>query len=314
MFTLIPASTDVIIYTPKYEGALLESEPTAYSVTVYDYNGNEVTFNSAPVWNATDKTIELPVVSTDIGRELLHTVLTFQYEWTYDSQTLTDIERGVVSNPNYGDLVSTLRRKLKDTGEINTDDFPGDGTTEVFNTEYYPLKVLSEMVLVDNVRVSTPVDYTINYDGGLIAFTNPPAEGSTVRVTYVSYEYGDFSLEEYLSDAVAETNQLIASSISQTEPVVLGSVKNLVVLLAQRSVYTDEMMEAATTAFSWREEEKTIDKRFIANQYKASLELLNDLIDREVKTINQLANSGAVLSGGQTPLGASEIDWTAANA
>jgi hypothetical protein len=298
VITLIPESTDLIIYTPKVNGAALSAAPNPFSVVVTDEAGNEFTFTNQEQWNATSKTIEISVEDDDISTDYLNTVLTFEYRWEYDSQSYRDIERALVVNPNYESLIVALRRKLGDSGDRNTDTFVVDGSGLTFYLTSKPIKGLSETVFLDGVT-EPPSSYIVNYGAGVLTFD---ASGyslsgtSIVEVRYTSYTYSDVELEGYLMDAIDEFNDAVGTSYSNSAPSLDRASTRLVLLMATRSIYRDKLRSFGGSVISWRDEEKSVTR---AN-HAATLEMVRSYghdIDKELMSFG----NPIVLSGGLVP-------------
>ena len=60
----------------------------------------------------------------------------------------------------------------------------GDGTTVAFNLRRQTILPSSEVIHLDGMPAVRGVDYTINYDLGLVTFTKPPTNGTTIEAEY----------------------------------------------------------------------------------------------------------------------------------
>jgi len=85
----------------------------------------------------------------------------WQFSLTYDPDVL------------HGDYINT------------TDTWQGDGSTKIFNATRAPVVQDSEKVYVNQVLMTKPANYTIDYSAGKITFTIVPSPGVEVKAIYL---------------------------------------------------------------------------------------------------------------------------------
>src|SRR6267378_2681117 len=83
------------------------------------------------------------------------------------------------------DLISKVRRSLRDWPKIRIDTGTGDGVTTVFDLgKDIAVQSGSDVVLVAAALKVRGVDYVIDYDANQITFTVAPALGAAIKITY----------------------------------------------------------------------------------------------------------------------------------
>lgn len=307
MNTLFADSTNQLLYAPSV--GELSSAPV---VTATDLYGNPLALSGDPEWSSDDSAYKLVLAHTEITSTYLGQTLRFEWEWTHDSQVLTDVEIVVVVENGLGGLIPTLRRKLKDTGDIQTYDFILDGISTAYVLPHRAVKPGSQLVIVNQETLDESA-YGFDYGAGRIVFSEAHTAQDSARIIYVKNYYTDWELNEYLVDAIKVVNSILSTSYSTTDPAFSNNEDMLVTLIALREVYQDEMAASAGVSFDWRDEEKQMNKGRIVSNYKDAIALLEEKIRQMLREI-YMTGVGASLSGGGVPITFDAIDWTTLNA
>jgi hypothetical protein len=296
-------STNRVEYYPSVSGAL----PSAPTLTVTDGGGNAVTIADNPSWDGDILAYVVAVAANEVSPSKVGETWTFVWTWTHDGDTLRDVEWGFVVNTGFEELTPVLRRKLRDTQKTSHEYFVGDGVSTVFNFIHYPVTPGSELILVSGAPV--PISgYVLDYKQGILTLSGTPANGADVSASFNSTIYTDAELEEHLSSAVANYNSIMGTTYSTTTPVLPAHDRSIVIMLALRDVYIEEMLSSAGNSILWRDEEKTVDKKAVTSSYKDAISLLEERIRLALRE-TALGQGGAVRSGGTVPVSFDSIDW-----
>ena len=103
------------------------------------------------------------------------------------------------------DLVSRVRLDLGDMPKQFNYTSTGDGTNKDFDLKYKPVEPTTLLVTVNNVVKTTPTDYTLEKDLGIIHFVTAPANALAVKVTGTAYRYfSDSDIERFVNTAVEQ--------------------------------------------------------------------------------------------------------------
>jgi hypothetical protein len=312
MVTLYANSVNTILYYPTVDEVVTElTNPPV--VTVVGEAGNVIELSTSPVWDETNQCYILFTEPNDITVAYVGQIWTFTWTWVWDNQQFSESERAVVVENSLGEMTSMLRRKLRDNGEIHQDFYRGDGITSSFELSGTNLKRGSELITNNSGIVSSTV-YTLDYFTGLLTFYDTPMEGDVIRVSYLNYIFSDLELDSYARQGVINLNMACAID----RPMDVGEMTDcelqIAVLFAVYEVYTDEMMNGASTNFSWREGEKAIDKSRITTSYKDSIALLKVKLDSLVRSYVSNNTTGGAYSGGIASIRTDAIDWELINA
>lgn len=209
-------------------------------------------------------------------------------------------------------LVSSLRRRIGDTGTVVREFFVGDGYTDVFYLPRYPIVENSEIITFDKVPISSGA-YTMDDSTGVLTLTGAPSNGVSIEVVYMCYDYSDSELKDFISSAVIK----LASSIGEEftcdgetiTPDLTFKQETLVLLFAVRDLYTNSALRVSPVTMSWSDGEKRVDKSKIVGNIADAIKLLDEQIDTLVAEINNDSITGYKLSGGTEPIGWGYIDW-----
>jgi hypothetical protein len=304
VITLMAGSTNRVEYYPSVAHSL----PIAPILTITDGSGGTITISDSPSWDATTSAYVVAVTSGEVPASKVGETWTFVWTWVHEADVLRDVEWGVVISTGYEELTPALRRKLKDLPVVRTDDFIGDGTSLTFTTTYHPVQLSSQLVTVNSA--TTPSSgYSFHYPSGTLTFNTAPASGSAIRVISSSYSYSDYELEANLDEAVVRLNALQGTSYPGPNSSLSGLEKSLVLLLAMREVYLEDMMSSAPSAFSWKDEEKTVNKTSLVSNYKDALEILDKKIDQLTYSLVYLNTHGIAQIGGGEVIDFGSTNW-----
>jgi hypothetical protein len=103
------------------------------------------------------------------------------------------------------DLVSRVRLELGDLPKQFTYTATGDGTNKDFDLKFKPVEPTTLVVTINNVAQTTPANYSLEKDLGIIHFVNAPANNAAIKVVGTSYRYfSDSDLELFINTAVEQ--------------------------------------------------------------------------------------------------------------
>jgi hypothetical protein len=291
----------------EYYPSVGEPLPLAPTLVVTNGTGQTVTISDNPTWDPLVLAYVVAVAASEVPPSSVGETWTFVWTWTHEGSTLRDVEWGVVVSTGFEDLTPALRRKLRDTAKTNHEYFIGDGVSRDFNFLHYPVTIGTELIIVDGSQVPSS-GYVMDYKQGILTFNSAPAIEHSIKASFNSTNYADSELEEHLRAAVANYNALMGTAYSTSNPVLPEHEKSIIIMLAVRDVYIDEMLSSAGSSILWRDEEKTIDKKGVTGSYKDAIGLLEERIRVALKE-RALASGGLARSGGAEPVKWSSIDW-----
>jgi hypothetical protein len=239
------------------------------------------------------------------------TICKVVYTWEYMSQTWRDTERVGITESQFGDLALLLRKRVKDYGRAVTSYRVGDAiTTNFFLREgYIPADRVT--VYVGNAIAS---GYAFNTSSNTVEFSTAPSAQSSIRIEYMVYDYDDQTFDQFIVEALANYNRLFATSISTSTAPTNESVRQMVIMLGERAVFYNEMLNSNRDSVVWRDEEKSVSRTQVPRNYIETLKMLDEQIDKQVKTGLMRSITGYALAGGNTQMVKFEaVDWTTAN-
>lgn len=208
--------------------------------------------------------------------------------------------------------LNRLRSIIFDTGNLEEEEFFGDGSSRDFFLLYINVDAGSETVYLDGVATT---DYTLDEATGRLRFGTAPTDGTVIRIIYVSYMLDDTTLIEYLETAIELSNTMIntAFAITGTAPASYVSAspsavqKHLWFLVFLRELKRDGIWQKIEEAVSWRTQDISVSK---SSQVQSAQKAKEDL-DKEIKNwvvrINKQNFAGKILSGGYEPLPAGSV-------
>ena len=98
------------------------------------------------------------------------------------------------------DLITRVRRGLKDFPHVRTDKGTGDGATSIFDLgKDIGVVTGSDVVTIGGVAKVRNVDYTIDYDANQITFVAAPAAAAAIALQYKEVIYRDESIIDALN-------------------------------------------------------------------------------------------------------------------
>jgi len=207
-----------------------------------------------------------------------------------------------------GDLLSDFRRRINDYGEVNYQEFIGDGTTKSFFLQFIPIDSSVGEVYLDGVLTTY---YNIDGETGKLQFSDAPAENTVISVFYKTYQVSDRVLLDYLKDAVLDCNIMIGSSfeVSGQNPAYVVNPdptnieRKLILLFAHYELEVNRMVAEAGEYYSWRTADIAVNKANITRDRLAALDKLRQEINSLINYINMnISFNPYILSGGFKPL------------
>jgi hypothetical protein len=103
------------------------------------------------------------------------------------------------------DLVSRVRLELGDLPKQFTYTATGDGSNKDFDLKLKPVEPTTLVITVNNVAQTTPLNYSLEKDLGVIHFVTAPANNATIKVVGTAYRYfSDSDLELFINTAVEQ--------------------------------------------------------------------------------------------------------------
>ncbi len=208
--------------------------------------------------------------------------------------------------------LNRLRSMTFDMGDLEEEEFLGDGSRRDFFLLFNNVDVGSETVYLDD---DTTTDYTLDGTTGRLRLGTAPADGVVIRIIYVSYIVDETTLIEYFETAIELSNPMIGTSFLITgiapasyvsaEPTALQ--KHLWFLIFLRELKRDGIWQKIEEAVSWRTQDISVSKT--SQIQSAQVAKVN--LDKEIKDfvfrINKQNITGKILSGGYEPLPAGSV-------
>jgi hypothetical protein len=121
-------------------------------------------------------------------------------------------------------FATLLLEQMDNSDHIVTDEDvgTGDGSTKEFSLDNDKVVYLSESIYVDSTLNTRDSDYNIDYDNGVITFTNAPADGAKITADYEKAvivrhidgrDIGCTSFAGYFYDEVREKTRVITTDL-----------------------------------------------------------------------------------------------------
>lgn len=95
--------------------------------------------------------------------------------------------------------IQRVRLKIGDKETIRREVNTGDATAEHFKLKFQPVSQTNvPQIWVDDVLQAEGVDYTVDYDQGVISFTAAPLADQSIVIQYYSTIYTDAEIQDFL--------------------------------------------------------------------------------------------------------------------
>lgn len=144
--------------------------------------------------------------------------------------------------------LSNVRILLGDLAKWDRQTATGDGATKRYIVSRLPIVTDSEIVTVDGTAKTSPTDYTIDADLGLLIFVTAPGNGLAIVAQFAYAEMSDESINAIIA---LESNNYMAAALAAQ------SIAGKYATLVDKSV-GDLKLSYSQRSKAWAELSKTL--------------------------------------------------------
>ncbi len=214
---------------------------------------------------------------------------------------------GELLSINLSAYLTTIRRKIKDMGIAEHEEFIGNGILTDFYLSNTPIKTGAIEVYLDDIETT---NFSVDYDTGLLEFAIAPLENVVIKVLYISYIYSDteliLGLESVIEEAMlvwdVETFVIEGSAPTSYIDIAPSSILfKLWMLMFLRDIKLDDIPSLANQSISWSTDEGSVNRRGIIRDSIISIDMLEKRINKLLWKMSFYQTAGYVIQGGSTP-------------
>lgn len=205
---------------------------------------------------------------------------------------------------NLSEYLPVIRRRIRDQGISEHEEYIGDGVTVEYYLSATPVSAGDITVYLDNVETTS---YFVDTDTGAMEFDSAPGENVVIKVLYKSYGFSDTELVEYLEEAIEEGETLwddesftttgdAPYSYIDTAPT--AKLFKLWLLILHKNLMIDMAAQATQDSISWSAEEMSVNRTAIVEKTIIAIDKIEEEIKRHLWYMTYDDITGLVIAGG----------------